>query len=118
MALEQDLLEMERALWSGGPETYLAQTDETCLVVFATMAGVMARGDIAKSAEKGRWQDVKLAPKGFIQPSPDVAVVAYDCTAKKKDGAPYHALISSGYAKRADGWKLVFHQQTEVPQVS
>jgi ketosteroid isomerase-like protein len=115
MALEQDLLEMERALWSGGPEAYQAQTDDQCLVVFATMAGVMPKGDIAKSAEKGRWTEVILTPKGFVQPSPDVAVLAYDCTAKKKDGAPYHALISSGYVKRADGWKLTFHQQTEVP---
>ncbi len=114
MSLEQDLLEMERALWTGGPDTYQAQTDAQCLVVFAEMAGVMARDDIAKSAEKGRWTDVTLTPKGFVQPSADVAVVAYDCTAKKKYGAPYHALISSGYARRAEGWKLVFHQQTEV----
>jgi hypothetical protein len=114
MSLEQDLLALEKALWTGGPETYQAQTDGQCLVVFTEMAGVMAREDIAKTAEKGRWTDVALTPKGFVQPTPDVAVVAYDCTAKKKDGTPYHALISSGYVKRADGWKLAFHQQTPI----
>ena len=114
MPLEQDLLEMERALWTGGPQTYAAQTDDRCLVVFAEMAGVMARDDIAKTAEEGRWQEVAITPKGFVQPTPDVAVVAYDCTARRKDGAPYHALISSGYVQREGGWKLAFHQQTEL----
>jgi hypothetical protein len=26
--------------------------------------------------------------------------------------SPNHALVSSGYRKRPDGWKLAFHQQT------
>jgi hypothetical protein len=114
MALEQDLLTIEKTLWTGGPEAYQAATDDQCLVVFADMAGVMSRDDIAKSAEKGRWTDPVLTPKGFVALSDTSAVVTYDCTAKRKDGEAYHAVISSGYVRRPGGWKLAFHQQTPL----
>ena len=38
-----------------------------CLVVFTEMAGVMAKADIAKTAEKGRWTDVRPALKGMAK---------------------------------------------------
>jgi hypothetical protein len=28
----------------------------------------------------------------------------------------YRALVSSGYARRDDGWKMVFHQQTPLTE--
>jgi hypothetical protein len=114
MSLENQLMQIERTFWTGGPEAYQAHTDDKCLVVFAEMAGVMDRDEIAKSAEKGRWTDVKLHAKGFVQLADDCATVAYDCTAKRKDGQPHHALVSSTYVKRPDGWKLAAHQQTLV----
>jgi hypothetical protein len=57
MALENDLLKIERSFWTGGPEAYLDHCDDTCLVVFADHAGVMNKEDIAKMAEAGRWKD-------------------------------------------------------------
>jgi hypothetical protein len=114
MALEQDLLAIEKRLWTGGPEDYRAATDDQCLVVFSSMAGVWTRDDIAKSAEKGRWRDPVLTPKGFLQLSDSSVVVSYECMVARKDGRAHHAYVSSGYVKRADGWKLAFHQQTEV----
>ncbi len=115
MSLETDLLAIDEQFSTGGPEAYGQHCDDKCLVVFASMAAVMSRDDIAKTAKKGRWTDVKLAPKGFIQLSDTSAVIAYDCTAIRNDGHPHHALVSSGYVKHADGWKLATHQQTEVP---
>jgi hypothetical protein len=114
MSLQQDLLGIERELWTGGPEAYQAHTDDECLVVFAEQAGTMARDDIAKTAEEGRWRDVELKAKGVAELDDSSAVVTYECTAKRRDGAPYHAFVSSGYVKRADGWKLAFHQQTPL----
>jgi ketosteroid isomerase-like protein len=114
MALEQDLLAIDRNFWTGGPEAYLTHCDDQCLVVFSEMAKVMSKEDIAKTAEAGRWGDINLAPKGFMQLSDQSAIVSYECSAKRKDGQPYRALISSGYVRRADGWKMAFHQQTAV----
>jgi hypothetical protein len=114
MSLETDLLAIDEQFWTGGPEAYEQHCDDRCLVVFAGMAAVMPRDEIAKTAEKGRWTDVKLAPKGFVQLSDTSAVIAYDCTARRKDGQPHHALVSSSYVHRPAGWKLAAHQQTEV----
>jgi len=114
MALEQDLLAIDRNFWTGGPEAYLTHCDNQCLVVFSEMAKVMSKEDIAKTAEAGRWGDIQLAPKGFMQLSEQSAIVSYECSARRKDGQPYRALISSGYVRRPDGWKMAFHQQTPV----
>ena len=114
MSLEHDLLEIEKTFWTGGAEAYRQHVDDTCLVVFAEMAKSMPKEEIAGSVEDGRWKDVSMTPKGLAQLTPESAVVSYDCTAKRKDGEPYHALVSSGYVKRDDGWKLAFHQQTPV----
>lgn len=118
MSLETDLLAIDERFWTGGPEAYQENCDDRCLVVFPGMAAVMSREDIAKTAEKGRWSDVKLAPKGFVQLAADAATIAYDCTARRKDGQPHHALVSSTYVRRSGGWKLAAHQQTEVPETA
>ena len=118
MSLETDLLAIDKALWTGGPEAYRRHCDEQCLVVFTGMAGVMAREEIAKTAEEGRWTKVALEPKGFVRLDEDACTIAYECHAVRKDGKPHAALVTSDYVKRADGWKLASHHQTEIPQKS
>jgi hypothetical protein len=114
MSLENDLLAIEDHFWTGGPEAYQRYADAECLVAFSELAGVMSNRDIAKSAEKARWKDVSLKRKGIVQLSDTAAVITYECRAERKEGQPYHALVSSGYVKRLDGWKLAFHQQTPL----
>jgi hypothetical protein len=55
-----------------------------------------------------------MQPTGVVNLSDTSAVITYECHARRKDGKPYHALVSSGYVKRANGWKLSFHQQTPL----
>jgi hypothetical protein len=74
----------------------------------------MSRDDIAKSAEKGRWSDLSPTPKGLVRLSDTSVVLSYECAATRKDGHRYRAVVSSGYIKRPDGWKLAFHQQTTM----
>jgi hypothetical protein len=114
MSLEQDLLAIEQQFWTGGPEAYQRHADEKCLIVFSEMAGVMSKEDIAKSAEKDRWKDVSMTPKGSARLSDSAVVITYECRAKRKDGKPHHALVSSGYVNRGSEWKLAFHQQTAL----
>jgi len=114
VSVEKDLYAIEETFWTGGPEAYQRHSDKRCLVVFAEMAGVMTNVDIAKSAEKGRWQDVSMTPKGIAKLSDRSAVISYECKANRKDGDAYRALVSSGYVKRSNGWKLAFHQQTPL----
>jgi hypothetical protein len=114
MSIETDLLAIDEQFWTGGPEAYERHCDDCCLVVFVGTATVMPRDEIARTAEKGRWSQVKLRPKGFVQLSDTSAVIAYACTARRKDGQPHHALVSSTYVRRPTGWKLAAHQQTEI----
>jgi hypothetical protein len=114
MSLESDLLKIEDNFWTGGPEAYRQHVDQQCLVAFPEMAGVVPGEDIAKSAESGRWQDVALNARGIVNMSDTAVVITYECHAKRKDGRPHHALVSSGYVKRPAGWKLAFHQQTPL----
>ena len=114
MSLEENLLAIETELWTGGPEAYRKHTDDECLVVFAEMAKTMSREDIAKTAEKGRWKNVKMTEKGLSKLSDSSAIISYECTATRKDGQPHHAFVSSGYARHGDTWKLAFHQQTKI----
>jgi len=55
---------------------------------------------------------IRLQPRGMALLSETAAVITYECTARRKDGERYRALVSSGYSKLPEGWKLAFHQQT------
>jgi hypothetical protein len=51
--------------------------------LFAELAGVMSRADIAKSAEKRRWKDVSLNRKSIARLSNTSAVVTCECNANQ-----------------------------------
>jgi hypothetical protein len=114
MADQNEILEIERQFWTEGPKVYHAHADETCTVVFAQMAQTMKRDAIAATAEAGRWRDVSLVSKEFRELSRDAVLFVYECKATRKDGASHYAYASSVYVKRSGGWKLAFHQQTEI----
>lgn len=111
MPLIDDLLTMEKQFWVGGPEAYIEHADAKCLVAFAEMASLMANDAIARTAEKGRWKEVTMTPKGKLELG-DVTIITYEAAAIRKDGHALKAIVSSGYVKRGDAWKLAFHQQT------
>lgn len=115
MAKQQDLFDLESGFWTGGADYYLAHVDDDCLIAFEEMAGVRSKEDIASmTPDDNRWRNVAMEPKGMRDLSPDSAVITYEVTAERPDGAPYHALCSTGYVRRGDEWKMAFHQQTKL----
>lgn len=68
---------------------------------------------ILRAMSGAPWSSFQLANMTLTQPTPDIAVVAYDVHAVR-DERPYAALISSHYVRRANGWRLYFHQHTPV----
>ena len=113
MTLEDRLYETERQFWTGGSDVYRAHVDETCLTVFTEMAALLDRDRIAQSVEGHRWDEVAISRKGFKQPEETVAIIAYEATAKRA-GRSYRALVGSGYVRRGQDWKMMFHQQTPL----
>jgi hypothetical protein len=114
MPTQEEILEIERKFWTGGPEVYRDHADDECTVVFSQMAQSMAREEIAGTAQCGRWRNVEIVPKIFRRVSASSLLVVYECDAVRRDGRVHHVYASSLYVSRDDGWKLTFHQQTEI----
>lgn len=114
MTLRDDLLAMERKLWSGGKAEYRRTLDDDCLIAFTEMAGVSSRDTIADQADGNRWHGLDIEVEGFLQPTDDVALLTYRANAVRGQDEPYTARVSSGYVKRGHDWKMMFHQQTPL----
>jgi hypothetical protein len=117
-ATEKDLLALEKKFWTGDTKFYQDNVDDSALIAFGPdMAGVMSNKEIASSAGQGnRWKNLDIKLKGLIEPADDVAILSYEAHATRSNGEAYAALVSTGYARRDDGWKMVFHQQTPLGQ--
>jgi hypothetical protein len=110
-----DLLALEKKFWSGDSAFFAANADAECLVAFPDMAGVMENADLAKTAKNPRrWKDLEIELKGVIEPSDDVTLLSYEADATRENGEHYKALVSTGYKKHRDGWKMMFHGQTPL----
>lgn len=112
---KEELLELEQGFWNGDSDYYKDHADTECLVAFPGMAAAMANAALAETVkEPNRWKSVDMEVKGLVQPGTDVAVLTYEAHAMNRDGQPYDALVSSGYVRRLEGWKLMFHSQTPL----
>ena len=114
-AVEKDLLAIEKKFWTGDESYYRAHVDTSCLVAFAEMSGLMSNRDLAATAKDGnRWKKLELDSKGLVRPTDDIAILTYEAKAERATGKPHHAIVSTGYVKRSDGWKMMFHSQTPL----
>ena len=119
--LTEELFAIEDGFWTRGQDHFLEHLDQDCLLAFPQMGemhGVKSREEIAATAatNEGRWRDLRVASRHLHQPAEDIALISYRADVVRGDGEPYSALVSSAYARRADGWKLTFHQHSPVEQ--
>lgn len=115
MPKRDEILALERGFWTGDANFFKENSDASCLVAFPDMAGVMGRNDLAATATNpNRWQDLEIELKGILEPQDGVVFLSYEATATRDTGEAYKALVSSGYLKRSDGWKLAFHSQAPL----
>lgn len=115
MTTVEELLPIEKSLWTGGPAAYREHVDDTCLLAFTKMAGVSSRDEImATVADGSRWRELEIDVQGLVQPAADVAMFTYRASAIRGEDERYRALVGSGYVRREDGWKLMYHQQTPL----
>jgi hypothetical protein len=115
MALQEELLELEKGFWLGGEDHFLAHLDDKSMLVFAQMRGLYARAEVAASARNPeRWSDLRVADVSLHRPIAEAAFLSYEARVKRSTGDPYRALIGSGYVRRGGEWKLAFHQHSEL----
>lgn len=115
MASKKELLEIEKGFWTLGETYFKANADKECLVAFPDMAGTMSNLDLAATAKNtDRWRDLTMDVKGMVEPGSDVVMLTYEARATRENGEPYAALVSTGYVRRANGWKMMFHAHTPL----
>jgi hypothetical protein len=115
LANHDEILALEKDFWTGGEKFFQANTDADCLVAFPGMVGVMSNAVLAETARKpNRWRDLEIELKGIVEPSGGIVLLSYEAYAVRENGEPYNALVSTGYVKRGDGWKMMFHAQTPL----
>lgn len=115
MDLESKLYLIEEGFWLQGQDHFLEHLDERCLLAFpqaGEMHGVFDRKNVAATATpSNRWRDLRMYDRHLLEAG-DVAIISYRAEVTRTDGQPYAALVSSGYVRRADAWKLAFHQHS------
>ena len=118
MTLGKELYDIEQGFWLAGKEHFLDHVDDKCLLAFpqaGEMHGVHSRAEVAATATNpNRWRDLTMKDRQLLQSGDDFAIISYRAEVTRADGEPYAALVSSAYARRPEGWKLVFHQHSPV----
>lgn len=114
-----ELVDLERQGWAALSSTAEAATDfyERVLdrdVMMLLPGGMVLdeRAAIVHSMAGQPWSSYELHELRVLSLTPDVGVVTYGVVAQRAGQPAYSALLSSTYVRRAEGWKLAFHQQT------
>jgi hypothetical protein len=123
MKLENQLIDVERKLWTNDAVFYKNNLTEKALLVFPE-TGVITR-DVAvdailtENAEGRRWAEVDFDQVHSLQLADNVALLTYRVAARwEHEQCKSSALVSSVYVKRGGVWKLAFHQQTSFKESS
>lgn len=117
MQLQDQLLVIERRLWTNDAAFYEANLAEEALLVFPE-TGVITRdtavAEIRKENARGQeWEHVEFDDIRCLRVAADVALMTYQVLARwAHEPSSRSALASSVYVRRVGEWKLAFHQQT------
>ncbi|HEX5005683.1 MAG TPA: nuclear transport factor 2 family protein [Hyphomonadaceae bacterium] len=118
--LKDQLLAVERGLWTNDAELYHESlVPEAMLVV--PESGVISR-DFAveairkENAEGRKWVDVRFGNVRAQPISADTAALTYTVSARWNCESKETVWIASSvYVKRENAWKLAVHQQGQLP---
>jgi hypothetical protein len=116
---QHELADLERRGWEAlsatGPAAasfYERHLDQAVIMLLPGGLVLDDRGAIIESMSGQPWSSFQLQDLRVFQPVPDTGIVVYGVVAQRGGAPPYSALVSSHYARRGDGWKMNFHQQT------
>lgn len=111
--LRQELLEIEHELGGGDGEAYRRHLAGDAIVVVP--GAILDReGCAAAIDESPGWDEYSITDARLVEPTPDSALLTYRWSSRRGE-ATYDAAMSSVYARRDGGWRLVLHQQTPEP---
>jgi Domain of unknown function (DUF4440) len=116
---QHEIAGLERRGWealsSAGPAAasfYERHLDQAVIMLLPGGLVLDDRAAIIEAMSATPWSSFQLQDLWVFQPAPDTGIVVYGVVARRGDARPYSALVSSHYARRGDGWKMNFPQQT------
>ncbi len=117
MNLEQQLLTIERSLWTNDAGLYASIFLPDAVIIFPELGRVDLNFALeairAEQAAYHHWAEVDLHDVHVLTPAPDVALLQYAATARwNYMEQPEHTLCASLYVKRQGRWRVAYHQQT------
>lgn len=110
-----EILQLEHGGWRAlvegrGREFYAEWMDpEVRVIVPGAVLGKEAT--LASWPDGPAWDEFVIEEPELYTPVPDLALLVYRAVARRGD-LRYVAHITSGYARRDGGWRMVLHQQT------
>ncbi len=113
MTDEQELLEIEHALATGGGDEYREHLADDAIVIIPAEALDKSETVAAMERSPG-WDEVEISQTHLRQVGDGGAVLTYSFRGRRGDDQAYGALMSSAYSKDDGTWKLVLHQQTPL----
>ena len=117
MCLHDQLLDIERALWSNDPLAHRRHLVEEAVLVFGEtgpIGRVTAIDAIHKEVAEGdKWTDVDIADVISMSLDTNAALLTYKASVRRKSQV-VTVLATSVYVRRGEDWKLALHQQTSA----
>lgn len=118
MTNREDLVDLERRGWralSGTPDTadafYAEVLDDEVALLLPGGLRITDRSAALRAMGAAPWDGFVLEDVVVAQPRTGVGLVTYGVVALR-GRVRYSAWVCSTYVKRAEGWRLVLHQQT------
>jgi hypothetical protein len=117
MPLEDELVTVERTLWTNNRETYDARLEQDAVLVFPE-TGVMHKAAALEGIEQEnrtgrRWADVAFADVKAVAVTHDTALLVYRADARWEHESTIRSVLATSlYVKRGHEWMLAFHQQS------
>ncbi|MCL3859485.1 nuclear transport factor 2 family protein [Actinotalea sp. K2] len=119
MSTHDDVIGVERAGWralatSGAAATsfYDEVLDDEVVMLLPGGLVLTERSQVVASMGGEPWGSYEIEDLEALEVGPDTVLVHYRVRATRGDEPAYSALVSSLYARRGAGWRLVAHQQT------
>lgn len=117
MPLQDELVTIERTLWTNDRQIYDARLEHGAVLVFPE-TGVMHKAAALEGIEQEnrtgrRWSDVAFADVEAVAVTADVALLTYRADARWEHETTIKSVLATSlYVKRDREWLLAFHQQS------
>jgi hypothetical protein len=117
MSLQEELITVERTLWTNNRDIYDERLEDEAVLVFPETGVMHKAGALAGIEHENltgrRWAEVAFADVEAVAVTPGVALLTYRADARwEHESTMRSVLATSLYVRRDRGWMLAFHQQS------